>query len=357
AGLTQPTTPYNLTTTDPTTIRETHHTLTPQLTTRLHTTTRRHNTTPATLLHLAYAHTLTHLTNHPDTVFGTILLGRHTTTTPHNTPGLHINTLPIRINTHHHTALTALTTTHHHLATLLEHEHTPLAHAQQASPLPPNTPLFTTVLNYRHTPAEEQSSTLLEGVEVVFAEERTNYPLAVFVDDFGNGFAFTVQSDAGIDPQLIHDLLLTATENLLTALETNPHTPLTDIPVLNPDLRHTLLTTWNDTTTPTPDTTLPHLLAQQATRTPDATAITYQDQHLTYHQLHTRANQLAHLLIEHGAGPETLVAICLDRSIDLVVALLATLKTGAAYLPIDPTHPADRITAMLDDAQPTTLLT
>ncbi|MFD8757292.1 amino acid adenylation domain-containing protein, partial [Kitasatospora sp. NPDC059577] len=358
AGLTQPTTPFGLTDTHASPTREARNPLDPHLAERVHSAARRHNTTPATLFHLAYAHTLTHLTGHRDTVFGTILLGRHSAgADAHRTPGLYINTLPIRIDTRDQDALTALRATHERLAGLLEHEHAQLAVAQQAGPLPPNTPLFTTVLNYRHTPAEEQSSTLLEGVEVVFAEERTNYPLAVFVDDFGSGFGFTVQSVEAVDPQLVHDLLLTATENIVTALETDPHTPLADIPVLTPELRHTLLTTWNDTTTPTPHTTLTQLLTEQATRTPDHTALVFEDQQLTYTQLHTHANQLAHLLSDHGVGPESLVAVCLDRSTELVATLLAVLKTGAAYLPIDPSHPTDRIATMLDDARPAAIVT
>ncbi|MFI6118219.1 amino acid adenylation domain-containing protein, partial [Kitasatospora sp. NPDC051164] len=99
-----------------------------------------------------------------------------------------------------------------------------------------------------------------------------------------------------------------------------------------------------------------HFEAQTA-RTPDAIALTDGDQQITYRQLNERANRLAHLLTDHGVRPETLVAVRLDRSAELVVALLAVLKAGGAYLPIDPDYPADRVAYMLDDAQPTLLLT
>ncbi|WP_405365969.1 amino acid adenylation domain-containing protein [Kitasatospora sp. NBC_00039] len=108
---------------------------------------------------------------------------------------------------------------------------------------------------------------------------------------------------------------------------------------------------------PAPTATLTGLFSQQARRTPDAPALTYAGTTLTYDELNARANRLAHHLIRRGAGPERYVALALPRSLDLVVAVLAVLKTGAAYVPMDPAAPADRLAFMLRDARPALLVT
>ncbi|MGW8554510.1 amino acid adenylation domain-containing protein [Streptomyces tubercidicus] len=118
-----------------------------------------------------------------------------------------------------------------------------------------------------------------------------------------------------------------------------------------------LLADVNDTDRQVTVTTLTHLLEEQATRTPDAPALVFDEATLTYGELDARANQLARRLIALGAGPETSVALALPRSVELMVALLAVLKSGAAYVPVDPDYPADRIAYMLDDAAPVALLT
>src|SRR5690606_7941921 len=105
-----------------------------------------------------------------------------------------------------------------------------------------------------------------------------------------------------------------------------------------------------------PPATLPELFEQQVERTPDAVAVTAGDEQLTYEELNARANQLAHHLIDLGVGPEQLVALALPRSAELVVALVAVLKAGAAYLPLDPGHPAERIAHIVGDAQPSVLI-
>ncbi|MFI1825458.1 amino acid adenylation domain-containing protein [Streptomyces sp. NPDC020412] len=105
-----------------------------------------------------------------------------------------------------------------------------------------------------------------------------------------------------------------------------------------------------------PDVTLTRLLEQQARATPDAPAVTFEDARLTYRELDERAGRLARLLIEGGAGPERFVAVAVPRSLELVVALVAVLKSGAAYVPIDPDYPAARVAYMLDDARPALLL-
>ena len=132
---------------------------------------------------------------------------------------------------------------------------------------------------------------------------------------------------------------------------------LDQAPLISSEERHRLLVEVNHTTREVPATTLPVLFEQQVARTPENTAVVFRDTEVSYAQLNTRANHLAHLLLDRGVGPEAFVALALPRSVDMIVALLAVLKAGAAYLPIDPDYPNARLHFMLHDAHPTCLIT
>ncbi|MEV7190094.1 amino acid adenylation domain-containing protein, partial [Kitasatospora sp. NPDC093102] len=144
---------------------------------------------------------------------------------------------------------------------------------------------------------------------------------------------------------------------ILEAAANDPDQPINRIDILDPRERRQLLDHWHtDARDPSP-ATLTQLFDQQVTATPTAPALTHEDLTLSYAQLDARANQLAHALTEHGAGPEHRIAIALPRSADMIIALLAVLKSGAAYVPVDPDYPVDRIAYMLQDAAPLLTLT
>ncbi|MGH3901348.1 MAG: amino acid adenylation domain-containing protein [Pseudonocardiaceae bacterium] len=149
---------------------------------------------------------------------------------------------------------------------------------------------------------------------------------------------------------------------LLAAVVADPGRSLAELPLLTDAERHRVLVEWNDTGLPVPPALLPDLFEVQAARTPDAPAVRcaraeLSNTQLSYAECNEQANRLARLLIVRGAGPERFVAVALPRSAELIVALLAVLKTGAAYLPIDPSYPAERIALMFADAQPVLILT
>ncbi|WP_063748729.1 non-ribosomal peptide synthetase, partial [Chondromyces apiculatus] len=144
---------------------------------------------------------------------------------------------------------------------------------------------------------------------------------------------------------------------LLEAAVADPELPLSRIDLLTTEERQALLRDHNDTSRALPEVSLPALFEAQALALPEGTAVVFDDAALTYAEIDARANRLAHALIARGAGPERRVALLLPRTPDLIVALLATLKAGAAYVPVDPDYPATRIAAMLEDARPTVLLT
>ncbi|MFL6119949.1 amino acid adenylation domain-containing protein, partial [Actinophytocola sp.] len=143
----------------------------------------------------------------------------------------------------------------------------------------------------------------------------------------------------------------------LQRITRRPDVPVTDIDPLLPGERELLLDEWNDTARPLPDVTVPELFAAQARSTPDRTALVAVDATLTFAELNRRANRLARLLVAHGAGPDRYVALLLPRTSEAIVALLAVLKAGAAYVPIDPDYPAPRVGMILADSRPAVLLT
>ncbi|MEU7326961.1 amino acid adenylation domain-containing protein, partial [Streptomyces griseoviridis] len=314
---------------------------------------------PATLFHVAWARVVSAASGRDDVVFGTILFGRMDSGAGMDrVPGLFINTLPVRARTDAMSTVDAVRSMQQQLAGLLAHEHAPLVLAQQASGLPTQAPLFTSLLNYRHSAsATLVAEASLEGVELLQVKERTNYPLSASIDDTATEFTLTVRAVAPADPHAVCSALNTAITNMVTALETTPERPIREIAVLGAAEQHQLLVEWNNTDRDVPDATLPELVEAQVARTPDAVAVVFEGNELTYRELNARANQLARHLLEHGVGPERLVAVLMERSADLLVALLAVLKAGAGYLPIDPEYPAERIAYMLEDAAPAYVVT
>ncbi|HKP45904.1 MAG TPA: amino acid adenylation domain-containing protein, partial [Pyrinomonadaceae bacterium] len=152
--------------------------------------------------------------------------------------------------------------------------------------------------------------------------------------------------------------LLGHLENLLQGIVANPATRIADLPLLTEAERHQLLVEWNDTRTKYPaDRTIADLFEEQVRKTPSAFALMFGDETLSYAELDRRANQFAHYLRENGVDSESRVGICLDRSPDLIIAVLAILKAGAAYVPLDAAYPVSRLKFMIEDSQLTLLLT
>ena len=182
--------------------------------------------------------------------------------------------------------------------------------------------------------------------------------LVIVVDDRGE----EISGPITYNPDLFQESTITRMvghwETLLKAVCVNIDQPVARLPILTEAERNQILFEWNATHADYPNNICLHeLIETQAEQTPDAEAVIYNEQRLTYRQLNARANQLAHRLRELGAGPEVLIGICMERSIEMVVALLGVLKAGAAYLPLDPEYPKERLRIILDDSRPIVLLT
>ncbi|BCJ69493.1 hypothetical protein Prubr_65140 [Polymorphospora rubra] len=304
----------------------------------------------ATVFHVAWARVLAVVSGREDVVFGTVLFGRlGAGAGSDRVPGLFINTLPVRVGVGGVSVGAGVGLVRDQLAELMVHEHAPLSVAQQVSGLPGGVPLFTSIFNYRHN-RKSAAGEHRSQVKMLLSRDVSNYPLAVAVDDLGDGFTLVVDAVSEVDGDALCTMLHTALGNLVTALETDPGVPLPSIAVLDPGTRHQVVAAWNDTATPPPSADVVALVAEQARRNPGAVAVVAGDEQLTYRDLEQRVNRLARVLIERGVRTESVVAVCLPRRLDLVVSLLAVLRAGAAYLPVDPTLPAERITAMLEDS-------
>ncbi|QIY68644.2 amino acid adenylation domain-containing protein [Streptomyces sp. RLB1-33] len=377
SDVTEPTAPYGMTDVhgDGTDAVRAQIPVQEQITGRLRSVARKVGASPATVLHVAWARVLASVAGRDDVVFGTVLFGRmNAGAGADQAAGLFINTLPVRVRVDGSGVRAAVSGMRAQLAELLEHEHAPLALAQQASGVPGNTPLFTSLFNYRHNSGPDDDLTDhdtdegggrtdgagIEGVTTLYMRERTNYPLMVSVDDFGDDLWLTVDAVAPIDPHAVCALVHTTVENLVAALEDEPaggpDTSLDELPVLGSQELDRVLTQWNDTAADVPPTTVPHLFAAQVARTPGTVAVVADGAEVSYAELDARANRLARLLISHGVGPESVVAVCMERGIDVLVALFAVLKAGGAYLPLDPAYPADRTAFLIGDASPLAVL-
>ncbi len=146
--------------------------------------------------------------------------------------------------------------------------------------------------------------------------------------------------------------------NLLTAVVENPETPINKLPILSEAEKQKILVAWNDTKKDYPqDISIHQLFESQVEKTPDAIAVIFESEKLTYSELNNKANQLAHYLQKLGVKPESLVGICVERSLEMVVGLLGILKAGAAYVPLDSNYPSERLAYMISDSQISVLLT
>ena len=144
---------------------------------------------------------------------------------------------------------------------------------------------------------------------------------------------------------------------LLSAAISNPDLPISDLPLLTPQEESKVLVEWNATAKTYPDTTMHRLIERQIERTPQATALVFEKRTMSYQELNRRANQLAHYLRARGVGPDTLVAVLMERSFEMVIALLGILKAGGAYVPIDGGYPVERQLYMIRDAEAPVILT
>ncbi|MBC2876624.1 MULTISPECIES: non-ribosomal peptide synthetase [Streptomyces] len=329
----------------------------------LTTLARDHGLTLNTLVQGAWAVLLGRLTGRTDVVFGATVSGR-----PADIPGvesivgLFSNTIPVRFTVDEdETVAAALARLQDHQSRLLDHQYAGLADIQAQAGLGT---LFDTLLVFENYPVDADELTAPDPsgrpghlrVTGIGHRGATHYPLSVLVLP-GDAPRITVEYRPDTFTAARAADLGARLLRLLDAMAARPDAPIGSLDVLAPAERDTLLRAWNATERDIPAGTVVDAFDAQAAATPDATAVVCGDQRWTYAELGARADAVARRLTALGAGPDTVVALALPRSADLVAALFGTLKAGAAYLPVDLDHPADRVALMLDDAAPLAVLT
>ncbi|WP_062886545.1 non-ribosomal peptide synthetase [Mycobacterium avium] len=321
---------------------------------------RSSRTTVSTVLQGAWAQLLTWLTGQHDVAFGTAVSGRPTELPGADAMvGLLINTVPVRADIAAATTvvdlLEQLQRAH---ADTLEHEHLALNEIHRVTG---HDQLFDTLFLYENYPID--ASALLDVHELAVTEfssrEFNHYPLSVVATP-GHELSLRVEYDTEVFDEAGIETLIERLRQVLAAMTTDPGQRLSAIDLLDA-AEHERLDAWGNravlTRRPAAQASIPALFAAQVARAADAVAITCGERSFTYREVEESANRLAHLLSGQGAGPGQRVAVVIPRSAEAVVAIFAVLKTGAAYVPIDPGVPAARLQFVLADSAPVAAVT
>ncbi len=219
-------------------------------------------------------------------------------------------------------------------------------------------PLFQVIFQLNNRPSK---SLALPGLQVETFELSggiSKFDLSLMMFDNGSTLSGRLLYNTDLFNAATIERMVGHFQTLLNGIAANPDEPVGYLPLLTEAEKHQLLVEWNDTKIDYSKGKCIHqLFEEQVEKTPDSVALIFEDQHVTYRELNNRANQLAHYLQKRGVAPDVLVGICVERSIEMIVGLLAILKAGGAYVPLDPSYPKERIAFMVKDAQVTALLT
>ncbi len=332
-----------------------------QLSAQAEAFTKQQQITLNTLFQGALAIILSKYSSEKDVVFGSTVSGRPTEIPGvEGMVGLFINTLPIRVQlTENQTIGEWLKELQLQNVEMRQFEYTPLVNIHKWSDVAGSQPLFETLLVFENYPVSEtlaQSSGSLQ-IKDIRSFEKTNYPLTI-VSAPGPNLTLDIAYDANRFSQQTIERLHKHFERVLEQIVFHPEKTLAEIDLLSPKEKQTLLQSWNGPKKPFPQNkTIQQLFEEQVLKNPDAVAVEFDNTSLTYSQLNQQANQLAHYLRALGVKPETVVGIALNRSLQTVVAALGVLKSGGAYLPIDPDYPPERIQYMIEDSAIRLLIT
>ncbi|QIB43053.1 non-ribosomal peptide synthetase [Streptomyces aureoverticillatus] len=314
-----------------------------------------------TLVQGAWGILLGQLTGRQDVVLSSTVAGRPPALAGVDSiVGMFLNTLPVRVRcAPGDTLADLLTGLQDRQAALLDHHHYGLSEIHRATGLKA---LFDTLVGFESFPLDRGGITeagAAAGIKIngIRAFTASHYPVTVFVYPDGEYPTLNVQFQQDVFDRDEAGTLAARFARILGQMAEDPGRSVAAVDVLDAAERERLLVGLNDTAAETPELTVPGLFERQAAATPDAPAVVFGDQSLTYAELDARANRLARELIARGAGPEAVVGLALPRSADLVVAMLGILKSGAGYLPIDPKYPSARLDLILAEARPQLVLT
>lgn len=333
------------------------------LTSRLREVARKHNVTLNTLVMGGWAILLGRFCNESDVVFGAVRTARvNAIPDADSIVGLFLNTIPVRVAVDPSTPVAEMLKQIYAQWIWVGHrryDFTPLVQIKRVSDLPKSEPIFNSLVVFEN----QGFDTALANSQPRWLErnftlhERIGLPLALSA--FGDkAMALRLEYDVHHFSRETALRILGYLSQVFESIAANPEESIGALKIIPDAERKQVLVDWNATERPYPkEASLAALVETQVERTPDATAVAQGSDALTYRELNARANQLATELRKSGAGPGQLVGLLVERSIGMVVALLGIVKAGAAYLPLDPLYPAERIRFMLEDSGVRILLT
>jgi amino acid adenylation domain-containing protein len=317
--------------------------------------------TLSTIVQAAWAVLLGRCTQDEEVVFGTTVSGR-----PVDLPeadrmiGLFINTLPVRVRLPEELPIGDwLKSLHRQLAEMRQYEYSSLVDIQGWSQVPRSQPLFETLVVYENYPIQQTVGDLPSDIEIqdLCSGEQTNYPLNLIAGK-SDRLMLKILYDTRRFTESRVQRMLGHLQTILAGFRANPDSLVSDLQILTAAERHQLFSEWNATRDETlleKDTL--ELIAAHVQNNPQAAAVEFGSQTLNYAELDEQSNRIAGYLRQQGVEPGSLVGVCLDASLMLLPALLGIMKTGAAYLPLDPGYPGERLAFMLSDSQVDLILT
>jgi amino acid adenylation domain-containing protein/non-ribosomal peptide synthase protein (TIGR01720 family) len=334
-------------------------TLEVQLSQQLKHFSRQHRLTLNTLVQGAWAALLSRYSGEHDVVFGVTTSGRQLPIIGIDRMlGLFINTLPLRVVIANNDILSTLQTIQQRQQQNNQHAQTTLAEIQNWSEVPNGISLFDTLVVFENYPVDDKlkDKTGVLQITDIQSIEYTNYPITLVVRP-GHSLHFKLSYDSNSFQSETIERMLAHLSRLLEGLVTSePGQSWHQLPLLT-EAEQQQLHAWNQTETDYPvSKTIVDLFQAQVEKTPNHIAVVFEEQALSYQALNTKANQLAHYLMTLGVGAETLVGICVERSLEMAIGLLGILKAGGAYVPLDPDYPPERLQFMLEDSKVKVLL-
>ncbi|MFN6483332.1 MULTISPECIES: non-ribosomal peptide synthetase [unclassified Nostoc] len=343
----------------PKTYHEHQCSLSATITAALHSQAQQYHLTVSTFIQAAWAILLSRYTDESELVFGATVSGRPPTLSGvESMVGLFINTLPVRVKVPTATSLWRwLRELQAQQIERSQYSWFPLVDIQANSEIPQDLPLFESIVVFENYPQNPLLSNPGASIQITKRRviEQTNYPLTVIALP-GQELSLRILYDGSRFDEKTITRMMGHLVTLLEAMVTNIEQTVPEISMLTAAEQQQILV-WNDTQTDYPQKCIAQLFAEQVKRTPDTVAVSFQSQQLTYRELNCQANQLAHHLQNLGVKPEVRVGICVERSLAMVVGILAILKAGGAYVPLDPRSPQERLSYMLSDSQASVLLT
>ena len=316
---------------------------------------RQHQLTLNTLAQGAWALLLSRYSGEPDVVFGGVVSGRQADLDGiESMVGLFINTLPIRVRLSPENTLVPWL--HEIQAGQIEarqYEHSPLVQVQRWSDVSRGSRLFESIVVFGNRPEDSDPSWALTE----WSLQRSGYPLHIEINPGPElGLRITYSSSRFSRAAIVR--MLGHLRTLLEAMVANPQQCLAELPLLTEAEKQRMLVEWNDTKAEYPlHQSFSQLFEAQVERTPDAVAAVFRGEQLTYREANLRANRLGHFLVQQEVGPEVTVALLTERNLEWLTAVLAVFKAGGAYLPLDPHHPAARLSQVLKQSGSPVVLT